>query len=295
MASHLDVLRKIKLSQIRTPSSEPLWPVDEKVVENIRETLNEFGQYAPVIVSETEDGFVLADGRHRVDAARREGHEEIWAVALETGAEAELIGLSANLSRRRLSGPEFEAAMNQLQALLARRRQSAGGGAPPVTKRQIAAFLGSNTTDVKRARAVEKKLTAPCRSAFEEGKISKSTAYELSKLEPEAQAKLLPQALGVKEGKLSRNALRELVTDARPAAAPRSSNVSEFPRARWVRFIDRSDTPDDDLKALPAAHALGLYEVACELAGRAERMKTRLQGLGLIQDEVRLAASGVKP
>lgn len=307
MKLNLGVPQQLKLKRIRRSAQNSGWMVDPKVVEAIRVSMHEFGQYAPIIVSKLgDDDYVLVDGRHRFEAAESSEQEDIWAYVLDgDGDEAELLGLSSNLHRRRLSDPEFETAMKRLEALQDRHLDG-GGPAPLVTKREIAKMLGTNTTDVKRTRALE-KLTADCRAAFEAGEINKGVAYELTKLDAEEQARLLPQARLVKQKKLTRDDFRDLVKEACARTAPVATGarskpqsnagvtkIHELPGARWHRLID-TGVSDDELNLLAPEEARSLHRTACELLMKAGRVKERLERMGVTESEAIQTASGVKP
>lgn len=303
--------QQLKLKQIRRSTPKSGWTMDSKVVDGIKTTMEEFGQYAPIIVSKIgDDEYLLGDGHHRFEAAEKSGEEEIWAYVLDCdAAEAEFLGLTSNFHRRRLSDQEFESALKSVEAHEAQRRAGQGGAAPPVTKRHLAEMLGTNTTDVKRTRALE-KLSKGCRAAFDAGEINKGAAYQLTKVEADVQDRLLPQARLVKQKKLAQHEFRNVVMEARkagPSAAtvgthlkskPKAagSKVQELPAARWLRIIHTGkEMSEDELAALSREDAEALYGVACELLTNATQMKERLEHLGVGASEPLQVVSGVKP
>ena len=84
-----------ELARLAGPSDHPvLEPVDEDEwrddVEDLAEKVDDGFDPPPVIVTYRDGQLVLEDGNHRVEALRRAGDEEAWAVvSFEDDAERE--------------------------------------------------------------------------------------------------------------------------------------------------------------------------------------------------------------
>src|SRR5919202_1302266 len=89
-------LRRIKLDDIVVDDSLNVRDhLSEVAIASYREVL---GDLPPIVVFDTEDGLLLADGFHRVAATRRNERSHITAEALEgTRADAIAFDCAANL------------------------------------------------------------------------------------------------------------------------------------------------------------------------------------------------------
>ena len=93
---------QINLSDITVdPTPNIRASIDEGTVEHYREVLD---QCPPLVAFTTKDGLLLADGFHRVEAARREGRASTL-VDVQTGTrdDANAFAATANLRRGRLA------------------------------------------------------------------------------------------------------------------------------------------------------------------------------------------------
>lgn len=75
-----------QLHRLAGPPGDPvLCPIDDDEwwrdsVQDLAEKIDDGLQPSPVVVSKRGDQLVLEDGNHRVEALRRAGHRESWAV-----------------------------------------------------------------------------------------------------------------------------------------------------------------------------------------------------------------------
>lgn len=89
-----------ELHRLAGPSGDPvLRAVDDDYwrddVDDMAEQIDEGWQPAPVVVMCRDDQLVLEDGNHRVEALRRSGEDEAWAV----------VGFESVEARGRFSAP----------------------------------------------------------------------------------------------------------------------------------------------------------------------------------------------
>jgi ParB-like chromosome segregation protein Spo0J len=88
---------------LATSPVDPEGHLDPERVERYRHSID---QLAPVVVFETEDGLLLADGYHRIVAALREGHEAIEADVRKGSRKDALEYAAAAGARQRGLSPE---------------------------------------------------------------------------------------------------------------------------------------------------------------------------------------------
>ena len=74
-----------ELHRLAGPDDHPVlcaWDEDDwrDDVEDLAESLDDGAVPPPVVVSWKQDHLVLEDGNHRVEAVRRAGQEEVWAI-----------------------------------------------------------------------------------------------------------------------------------------------------------------------------------------------------------------------
>lgn len=93
---------RLRLDQIKVENR--LRAVREAQVLNLISMAEDTGITTPVHVRKTRDGYVLIDGAHRMEAARRLGLAEIAAIAVECRAdEARAMEASNNLGAARMT------------------------------------------------------------------------------------------------------------------------------------------------------------------------------------------------
>ena len=80
-----------RLGRIAGPEGHPVAQVVEEHewrddVADLADKVADGHEPAPVIVMQTDEGYRLEDGNHRVEAVRQAGHDHVWAIV---GFEAE--------------------------------------------------------------------------------------------------------------------------------------------------------------------------------------------------------------
>ena len=89
-------MTRLKIAEILKASPVEPEHLDLARVELYRRLLESF---PPVVVFETEEGFLLADGYHRVAAALREGRETIEA-EVRAGSRSDALDYAAEVGAR---------------------------------------------------------------------------------------------------------------------------------------------------------------------------------------------------
>jgi ParB-like chromosome segregation protein Spo0J len=97
----------LKIAEILATSPvDPERHLDPERVERYRRSVDDL---APVVVFDTDDGLLLADGYHRIAAALKEGRETVEAdVRSGSSHEALLYAAAVGAARRGLSPDEIK-------------------------------------------------------------------------------------------------------------------------------------------------------------------------------------------
>lgn len=201
----------MRLDRIRI--EDRLRAVDPDHVAWIARSMADTGQQQPIIVSETDDGFLLVAGAHRLEAARILGWKTIVTV-LATGNsdELRLVEIDENLARRNLSALDRAIALGErkrvYEALHPQTRNggdrkstekkeknqmgimpiwSADDGEPGRFTLETARKLGFEESAIKRAVRIAAALAPELREALTGHAIANNQAQllKLVKLPPE--------------------------------------------------------------------------------------------------------------
>jgi len=166
----------IAIGQVRPSARNPRHRLEG--LDELADSLQEYGLLQPVVVRRVEDGHELIAGHRRVAAARQLGWTEIAAVVREeTDDQAYLLTLTENLQREDLT-PKEEA--EALEVLVRERGW---------TTRQIGqAIKRSHIYVSRRLRVFEDPALAPL---VLENKLAVSTAEELLRVPDIHERKVL--------------------------------------------------------------------------------------------------------
>jgi ParB family transcriptional regulator, chromosome partitioning protein len=199
--------------------------LDPKVVESLKASIkNEGGLLHPLVVRLRPDKYQLIAGRHRLHAIRALGWTSVPVTLKEMDDEKALMAsLAENARRKQLSGAQFKEVIQQLnklngEASLGRGRPRAGAAKRQRATKKVAEAAGVSETSVVRAKLREEKLVPDVKAALAEGKLKNSVADELATLNPDAQRRVLPVAIGK-----NRDEVRELIKSATRGIGPAST------------------------------------------------------------------------
>lgn len=161
-----------------------------KFVENI----GAVGIKVPVILRKNGHGYLIVDGRRRIQAARSLGLEIVPAVIVKD-EDSELTGLLLNLQRSPNLANEVETLRMYIKA--------------GYTQKEIADLLNVTRTQLKK----HFRLLNLCKEALNKvksGEMSGSIAFELSRLPKEAQKEIVSSGQITKEVVHGRKVARNL-------------------------------------------------------------------------------------
>ena len=109
-------VKKIKITQIEPNKTQPRTEFDEEKIEELADSIREYGLIQPIVVKLNKNGFyTIIAGERRWRAARRAGLKEIPAVIKDVSEQTEKeITLIENIQRENLNPLEEAAGIKEL-------------------------------------------------------------------------------------------------------------------------------------------------------------------------------------
>ena len=227
---------KLKLSEIIV--LEGRRNINRVKVSELAESIKIIGLINPITVGKDK---TLIAGRHRLEACRLLGLNEIECVVLDCDAlHAELAEIDENLIRNDLDSIGIgELAIRRdeiLEALGLRANQSNKGHtgkyavngaetAPLKTTADIAKESGISERTLQENKQLAKNLTPEAKEAVREKRIPKSAALEIARLKPEKQREVI--AKKDKKGILAEVREKKCRTSGGDAAKPRRKTIAQ--------------------------------------------------------------------
>jgi len=175
---------KIALSDIETDHYDVRESHDQEHVKEIQESLNEDGQWNPIIVRPNQNGsYELIAGHTRYKAAENLGWDELEATLKNVDdSEAEQLALKTNLTRKGMSKLEEGKVVNRLMS------------EHDLTESEVGERLGKSRKWVSDRVKVALNLKPEVKGLVEEGDLSYTLARVVTTVEEDRQlefAKLL--------------------------------------------------------------------------------------------------------
>ena len=183
------VTRQIPLAQIESNSGN-FYKVED--VTELAESIELIGLKQPLVVLEVDDThYRLIAGHRRYKALTELGRESAPCVVQRnlTETQEQLALILTNSTARELSYYEKYQQAQRLKELFIQRREE-GAELPGRIRDMVAEAMQESASNIARMEAIDKHLVGDWKRALKKGHISASTAYELSKLDKEAQKKL---------------------------------------------------------------------------------------------------------
>ncbi len=109
-------VKKIKITQIEPNKTQPRTDFDEEKIEELAESIREYGLIQPIVVKLNKNGFyTIIAGERRWRAARRAGLKEVPALIKDVSEQTEKeITLIENIQRENLNPLEEAAGIKEL-------------------------------------------------------------------------------------------------------------------------------------------------------------------------------------
>lgn len=183
------VIQQIPLAQIET-NDRNFYEVED--VTELKESIELIGLKQPLVVLEVDDThYRLIAGHRRYKALTELGRESAPCVVQRnlTETQEQLALILTNSTARELSYYEKYQQAQRLKELFIKRREE-GAELPGRIRDMVAEAMQESASNIARMEAIDKHLVGEWKRALKKGHINASTAYELSKLDKEAQKKL---------------------------------------------------------------------------------------------------------
>ena len=164
-------IKEIPLSEIRSNPYQPRKTFNDEALNELAESIKNYGVFQPIIVKKSIKGYDLIAGERRVRASRLAGLEKIPAIIKDFSDELmREIALLENLQRENLTAIELAWAYKGIIDSL------------HITQDELAAKLGKSRSSITNILGLL-NLPTSVQNMVLEGKLSMGHARELSKLE----------------------------------------------------------------------------------------------------------------
>jgi len=170
---------KIKIKDITIPWYAPREKVDDDYINDLMRSLEEYGQWNPIMVRLNENKeYELISGLQRVSAAKKLGWKEIEANIVDSTLEkAALLAIETNLVRKELQEIEEGHAIKEMMDRLG------------LNQTQIAKKLGRSKKWVSNRLSLALDVVGPVRKMIANNSLSPTQAVIISRLPPNKQSK----------------------------------------------------------------------------------------------------------
>lgn len=183
------VTRQIPLAQIESNSGN-FYKVED--VTELKESIELIGLKQPLVVLEVDDThYRLIAGHRRYKALTELGRESAPCVVQRnlTETQEQLALILTNSTARELTYLEKAEQAVRLKRLFIKRREE-GAELPGRIRDMVAEAMQESASNIARMETIDKHLIGDWKKLLKKSRINASTAYELSKLDKEAQKKL---------------------------------------------------------------------------------------------------------
>lgn len=102
-----DILKNLKINEVEPNRNQPRQKFDEEALEQLAESIKEYGLIQPIVVAKKEDYYQIIAGERRWRACKKAGLEEISAIIREDDdKQNSAISLIENIQRENLNAYE---------------------------------------------------------------------------------------------------------------------------------------------------------------------------------------------
>jgi len=170
-STSVDDIKHINLSEIRSNPYQPRKTFDQQALQELADSIKNYGVFQPIIVKKSIKGYDLVAGERRVKASRLAGMETIPAIVKDFSDEMmREIALLENLQRENLTAIELAWAYKGILESL------------HITQDELAEKIGKSRSAVTNTLGLL-RLPNSVQNMILDGKLSMGHARELSKLE----------------------------------------------------------------------------------------------------------------
>ena len=170
-------IKEIPLSEIRSNPYQPRKTFNDEALNELAESIKNYGVFQPIIVKKSIKGYDLIAGERRVRASKKAGLEKIPAIIKDFSDELmREIALLENLQRENLTAIELAWAYKGIIDSL------------HITQDELANKLGKSRSSITNILGLL-NLPSSVQNMVLEGKLSMGHARELSKLDDSEKIK----------------------------------------------------------------------------------------------------------
>lgn len=272
--ARLEKVMDIEISSIRAFRNHPFKVLHDASMQEMTESVGEYGVLVPALVRPTDNGYEMVSGHRRMEACKLAGKSRIPAIVRElTDDEAVMIMVDSNLQREKILPSEKAFAYKMKLEAMNRQGQRTDLTFSPLGKKysheQLVEETGESKNQIFRyIRLTE--LIPTLLQMVDDGKIAFRPAVEISYLSKEHQTFLLEtmqcedctpshaQAMGFKQ--LSRDGLltEDRIFTIMSQEKPNQREKFSIPRERIARYF-KQGTPREKIEET-IIKALELYQ-----------------------------------
>lgn len=201
-----DEIVEINLDELRSNPYQPRKVFDEEALQELTDSIKEYGVFQPIIVKKSIRGYEIIAGERRVRASRKAGLTTIPAIIRDFSDEQMMqIALLENLQRENLTAIEEATAYKDIISAL------------QITQEDLSRKIGKSRSHITNMLGLL-KLPNDVQEMVLHNKISMGHARVLSKLEDRNEIESL--AYKVLKEDLSVRALEQLVDNSYKRTTP---------------------------------------------------------------------------
>lgn len=220
-ASASDV-QQINLSEIRSNPFQPRKTFNQEALQELAESIKNYGVFQPVIVKKSIKGYDLVAGERRVKASRLAGMETIPAIVKDFSDEMmREIALLENLQRENLTAIELAWAYKSIIDSL------------HITQEELATKIGKSRSNVTNTLGLL-RLPTTVQNMILDGKLSMGHARELSKLED--NEKILEYAKNIVNNNLS---VRDIEALSKNSSVKKKNPINRTVKANEYDYLEK--------------------------------------------------------
>lgn len=224
-------------------------------IEELADSIDLVGLQQPLVVTKSDNGYLLIAGHRRFAAVKRLGWETVpCIVSKPINDELEILALiQTNTQTRDLTYTErMEAVKRTEQAL--KSLKDKGYQFSGRLRDKIAEVTGESKTSVAYMQAIEKKLTDEGKKMLKSGELSPDAAYEMQKMPKQKQNEFTAQCRTEKKSPTKKEVQRFI------------NAVEEIPTvpAWWWKPVN--DKPKKPCNIILAKKQAGEWQYRCVFA-----------------------------
>lgn len=220
-------VKKIKITQIEPNKTQPRTDFDEEKIEELAESIREYGLIQPIVVKLNKNGYyTIIAGERRWRAARKAGLKEIPAVIKDVSEQTEKeITLIENIQRENLNALEEAAGIKELMDVYG------------LTQEDVAKKIGRSRPAVANILRLL-NLPEEIQKLVKEGALSQGHARALLAVEDKAKAQeiaklIIAQDMSVRQTEAYITGLYKVKTVKKPTK-------EEIEIARHIKALEES-------------------------------------------------------